>query len=259
MHTNTVEQLAIATVNGVGLHSLQEILSFEQLRQRAYTELLRQAAIEVSLLNKDDLASDDGIISEAASNAIEILLDRELKVKEPSEKACLRYHVAHQAHFSSGERVELRHILFAVTPGVDVSKLRLQAEKTLLDVRCHDGYSANLIFSEAAKTLSNCPSGEQGGDLGWLTKSDCAPEFAKEIFGHFDIGVLSRIIHSRFGLHVVQILSRDLGVAQNYEEVRVAVVMALQQKSYITALHTFLSKLTTQAKIEGIQLDMSSL
>jgi peptidyl-prolyl cis-trans isomerase C len=32
-----------------------------------------------------------------------------------------------------------RHILFAVTQGVDVSALRQRAEATLLNVRCHDG------------------------------------------------------------------------------------------------------------------------
>ena len=37
------------------------------------------------------------------------------------------------------ERVRARHILFAVTPGVDVVALRKRAEDALLEVRCHDG------------------------------------------------------------------------------------------------------------------------
>ena len=72
-----------------------------------------------------------GVISEAASDAIEVLLDRELACPVPVEEACRRYYAAHAARFAIGERVRLRHILFAVTPGVDVDALRKRAEACL--------------------------------------------------------------------------------------------------------------------------------
>ena len=52
----------------------------------------------------------------------------------------------------------MRHILFAVTPGVDVNALRQRAEACLLDVRCAtpDGQDR---FATAARATSNCPSG----------------------------------------------------------------------------------------------------
>ena len=68
----------------------------------------------------------------------------------------------------------------------------LPAETTLLDVRCHDGNALEDHFAKAAREQSNCPSGAEGGHLGWLTPSDCAPEFAKELFSHAEIGVLPR-------------------------------------------------------------------
>src|SRR5690606_4728645 len=117
--------------------------------------------------------------------AIDALLERELVLPEPSEEACRRHHATHPARYSTGERVRARHILFAVTPGVDVTALRKRAEAALLDVRCHDGDAkASDGFARAARELSNCPSGAQGGDLGWLTRDDCAPEFGRELFGH---------------------------------------------------------------------------
>lgn len=256
MQANTIEQSNIARVNGVALHGAEEKLNLEQLRQRACSELLRQAAMCKDLLASNDRTSEDGVLSEAASDAIEALLDAELQVEEPTEPACLRYHAAHQVQYRTGERVEVRHILFAVTPGVDVSALRLRAETSLLDVRCHDGQSSNAIFAKAAQSLSNCPSAAQGGELDWLNQSDCAPEFAKEIFGQSEVGVLPRLVHSRFGFHVVQVLSREPGVAQSYEAVRGSVVMALKQKSYITALHLFLMNLATNAQLDGVQLEV---
>ena len=71
----------------------------EELRQRACTELLRQAAQRAGLLDAADLPSGDGVISEAAAAAIEALLERSLQLPEPSEEACRRHHAAHAASY----------------------------------------------------------------------------------------------------------------------------------------------------------------
>ena len=247
-------QAPVARINGVALNSPQENLLPEELRQRACTELLRQAAQRAGLLDAADAPTADGVISEAAAAAIDALLERSLNVPEPTEEACRRHHAAHAAAFRTGERVRARHILFAVTPGVDVAALRKQAEPVYLDVRCHDGRGADG-FAEAARKWSNCPSGQHGGDLGWLEAADCAPEFARELFGHAEVGVLPRLVHSRFGLHVVEVLEREPGAAQSFESVRGAVAMALRQRTFVTALRQYLSLLAGEAVLEGVELE----
>ncbi len=243
-----------ASINGVALHAADETLAPEELRQRACTELLRQAAQCAGLLEANDAPTADGVSSEAATCAIEALLERELNLPEPSEEACRRHHAAQESAYRTGERVRVRHILFAVTPGVDVAALRKRAEPIFLDVRCHDG-QASETFAEAARKWSNCPSGENGGDLGWLAATDCAPEFARELFGHAEVGVLPRLVHSRFGLHVVEVLERESGVAQPFESVRGAVAMALRQQVYVTALRQYLQLLAGNATVEGVDLE----
>ena len=216
--------------------------------------MLRQGAQAAGLLAANDAPSADGVISEAAATAIEALLEQNLSLPEPSEEACRRHHVAHEASYRSGERVRVRHILFAVTLGVDVVALRKRAESALLEVRCHDDNAADA-FAKTAGELSNCPSGADGGDLGWLTVADCAPEFARELFGHAEVGVLPRLVHSRFGLHVVEVLQREPGIAPPFEAVRGAVTMALRQQAYVTALRQYLQLLAGRAVIEGVELD----
>lgn len=255
MQINTPIKSKIARVNGVALNTEKETLSDDDLRQRAYSELLRQAAIAKGLISGRDVPSSDGVLSEDATTAIEALLEESLTIPEPSDEACRRHHTAHQAIYSTGERVNVRHILFAVTQGVDVVALRNRAETTLLDVRCHDGKNSDDAFVKAAGKLSNCPSGAEGGSLGWLTPSDCAPEFAKELFGHAEVGVLPRLVHSRFGLHVVEVLARQPGLEQPYEAVRGAVAMSLRQKSYVTALRQYLSLLAGEATIVGVAIE----
>lgn len=245
---------APARINGVALHGSEEVFTAEELRQRACTELLRQAAQAAGLLAAEDRPGADGVISEAASHAIEALLERNLPIPEPSEADCRRHYAAHAASYQTGERVHVRHILFAVTPGVDVTALRKRAEIALLDVRCHDGNAAG-VFAGAARELSNCPSAAEGGDLGWLGVEDCAPEFARELFGHVEVGVLPRLVHSRFGLHVVEVLAREPGVARSFREVRGAVANSLRQQAFVTALRQYLQLLAGSAVVEGVDLD----
>lgn len=249
-----VDSMPIARVNGVPLHAAGEQIDTDSLRQRAYAELLRQEAVRKGLLAATDVASDDGVQSEAASKAVEQLLESELAVPAPDEATARRFFDANPARFQEGERVNARHILFAVTPGIDVVQLRKRAEAALLDARCRSD-EAEDRFAGLAKSLSNCPSGESGGDLGWLSVADCAPEFSRELFGHAEVGVLPRIVHSRFGLHVVEVVARQAGAAPSFDAVRGAVLQVLQQQSYVTALRQYLQLVAGAAQIEGVDLD----
>ena len=88
---NDTSTLTIASINGVELHSADEALTPDELRQRAYSELLRQEAIKQGLLASDDAAPTDGITSEAATQAIESLLEQSLAIPDPSEEAERRH------------------------------------------------------------------------------------------------------------------------------------------------------------------------
>ena len=248
------ETKTMASVNGVALQSTNEVVPADELRQRACTELMRQAAIRDGFLAPADPAPQGGAISQEAADAIDRWLEATLKIPDPSEEACRRHHAATAPRWRTGERARLRHILFAVTPGVDVAALRKRAETCLLDVRCHAG-DGSETFTQAARELSNCPSGAEGGELGWVTPADAAPEMSREIFGRAEIGVLPRLVHSRFGFHVMEVLDRNAGIDRPFEEVRGAVVLSLRQQAWVTALRQLLQVLAGEAAIEGVVLD----
>lgn len=248
--------VSLAHVNGVTIAEATETLNDEELRQRACAELLRQAAIDTGLLGADDRQPIGGAMSESASAAIERLLEDELPAGVPDDEVCRRFYEGNRARFCRGERVRARHVLFAVTPGVDVTALRKRAEACLVDLRCHTGDGQNHFAAVAAAT-SNCPSGAEGGNLGWLLESDCAPELAHEIFGKPETGVLPRLVLSRFGLHVVEVLEREPGSVPTYEQARAAVTQTLQRQQFATALRQYLQLLAGQAHIKGVSLDGS--
>jgi peptidyl-prolyl cis-trans isomerase C len=249
-------------VNGVVLAEAAEgVLPADELRRRAHQELLRQAAIAAGLLAGDDPAPVQGAPSEAASEAIEALLAQTLAVPEPDDATCRRWHAANPARFAQGERVRVRHILFAVTDGVDIGRLRDRAEACLVELRSRSRAEIEGTadtgdrFAEAAARLSNCPSGGQGGALGWLAAADCAPEFGRALFGQPELGILPRLVHSRFGLHVVEVLERQPGVVPSFEAVKASVRAALQRQAFATALRQRLQQLAGHAQIAGVELD----
>ena len=247
-----VPNLPVARVNGVPLHSSDESPDTETLRQRACTELLRQQAQFKGLLSLSDQPAVQGAISQAAEKAIDQLLDNDLHLPDPTEEACERYYAAHPMLLN--EEVRLRHVLFAVTQGVDVAALRKRAEACLLELRVAGTQDA-ARFGDVARELSNCPSGREGGELGWLSRDDCAPEFAKEVFSSAEVGVLSRLVHSRFGLHVVEVLERKSGQPVAYEQARAGVVRALQQQAWTNAVRQYLQVLAGQAQLDGVDID----
>lgn len=239
------------------LHSQPDSLSDAERRQIASLGLLRLAAIEAGLLEASDPAPQEGVLSEAAADAIDRWLDQAITLPDPDEAACRRYHAAHAARYAQGERVQSRHILFAVTDGMNLQALRQRAEQTLIAVR-----AAPDTFAEQARHLSNCPSGQQGGELGWLRADDCAPEFARELFGQDEsqahIGVLPRLVHSRFGLHVVDVQAREPGQATPFEAVHAAVAQALRQQAFTTALRQTCAVLAARIGVEGADLDAAA-
>lgn len=244
----------MAAVNDIEIASADEALAEEELRQRACTELLRQRALALGLLPADDPAPREGAISEAASAAIEALLAQELAGPEPDEAACRRHYEANARHFAQGERLQLRHILFAVTPGVDVGLLRQRAEGHLIELRASD----TAAFTAAARALSNCPSGADGGQLGWLVAADCAPEFARELFGRSEIGVLPQLVHSRFGLHIVAVDAREPGHLPAFEQVRDAVAQQMRQRHQVCSLRQYLQTLAGDARLQGVVLQQAT-
>ena len=249
----------IPTINGIALHEPGETLSLETLRERAYTELLRQQAVRSDLLPRYGGLSyrepDEG-----QRKIMEAMVDAAIEVPEPSESEAQRHYEAQKNRFIVGQALHVRHILFAVTPGVNVHALSQRAEAALLQLTRKDVVPGQ--FEKLAGELSNCPSGAQGGDLGWLTPEDCAPELANELFFQSDsrwgMGVHPRLVHTRFGLHIIEVLGRKKGRLPDFAEVREQIAGRLTLQSRTTALRQYMLVLVGEAEVQGIELEGAS-
>jgi peptidyl-prolyl cis-trans isomerase C len=66
---------------------------------------------------------------------------------------------------------------------------------------------AGADFAAMAKEHSQCPSGEQGGELGEFGPGEMVPEFDRVVFQE-EVGKVHGPIQTQFGYHLVEITHR---------------------------------------------------
>jgi peptidyl-prolyl cis-trans isomerase C len=244
--------MTAAAVNGVALQAAGEELAPPELRERAWSELLRQEAVRTGWLPAQHVALSPRLAADEEA-AIHRMLEQEVPLRNPDEEECARFHRSQPQLFALGSKVHVRHILFAVTPGVDVRALAQRAEQVLLELTHREAPPER--FAERARELSNCPSGAEGGDLGWLAPADCAPELGAVFFDEKVVGLHPKLVQSRFGLHIVEIVERDAGKPVAFEQARERIAGLLAQRARLTALHQYIRVLAGRARIEGVEIE----
>ncbi len=247
----------VPSINGIALFAQGQQPPADAVQELAYAELLRQQAVKAGLLPRHKgLTAPD--LNAAERQVVEAMVDAAVVTPQPTFDECQRYFDANKAQFVVGQALHLRHILFAVTPGVNVQALATHAEKALLELLHKDAPAGR--FEQLASELSNCPTSTQGGDLGWVGPEDCAPELANELFhqkGYWGQTpkTITKLMHSRFGFHIMEVQGRREGEQKSYAEVqeRIAAQLALQSRS--KALRQYMSLLVGQALVEGVDLE----
>ena len=209
----------------------------------AVRELLRQRAVAVGLLVES--CTEESTIE----RAIEELLVREVATPSATEDECRRYYDTHACEFESGELVHARHILFQVTPATRIPELRARAEQTLHELLRHPER-----FTSVATEMSNCPSGQHGGNLGQIGRGDTVPQFEKVIFRPGPIGVVRELVKTRHGFHIVAVDQRLPGARLPFDMVREGIAERLRSLVEETALRQYVSVLAGKADIYGIDL-----
>lgn len=63
-------------------------------------------------------------------------------------------------------------------------------------------------FAEAAKRHSLCPSGQEGGDLGFFGRGQMVREFEEAAFS-MEIGEVSNPVKTQFGYHLLYLTAKE--------------------------------------------------
>jgi len=210
----------------------------------ATRELLRQQAVSLAFLNTEETDQ------KAVDKAIEKLLTFEVVTPDPTETECRRYYEQHPKEFESDDLVHARHILFQVTPRVNVPEIRARAEGALNTLLREPGR-----FAALAAELSNCPSGQHGGNLGQIGRGDTVPEFETVLFRLGPVGLQRDLIKTRYGFHIVSVDHRIPGTKLPFELAREQIAEHLRTTVEEKAIRQYVSILAGKADIQGVDLE----
>ncbi len=105
---------------------------------------------------------------------------------------------------------------------------RAEAREKLLNIR--ERIINGERFSTLAVLYSEDPgSARRGGELGFRTRDELDPEFAKAAFRLTDDGGVSRIVESEYGFHIIQLISKQ-GNQINVRHILITPKVDIQQK-----------------------------
>ncbi|GAX59527.1 parvulin-like peptidyl-prolyl isomerase [Candidatus Scalindua japonica] len=143
----------------------------------------------------------------------------------------------------NGSRVKASHVL------IDTKSMKTDAEKAeakkMIDIVKME-IDKGADFAEMAKKYSNCPSAENGGDIGFFQrKGSIVEEFAKVAYA-MDVGEISDPVETEFGYHIIKVTEKEEGKDVNYEDVTDMVDFVFMQ----IKTESLLKELYDKAKIE---------
>jgi len=173
-------------------------------------------------------------------------------VPEPTEQDVADYYAAHQADFVTQPQVLAQHILVK-TEGLDAAD-KAQALEKIQAIRARvvgagDAGEVGQAFCAEAKEHSDCPSGAQGGSLGWFGPGMMVPEFDQAAFA-MKCGEVSDVIETQFGYHIILKTDEKAGGPQTLVDVADQVRDLLRHEARGRAMDAFVAELREKAKVE---------
>ena len=161
-------------------------------------------------------------------------------VPDPTEDEVAAFYTAHKAEFVTPPQVLCQHILVKGSDDKALDKIKEIRERIV---------SGKSDFAAEAKEHSDCPSGHEGGSLGWFGPGMMVPEFDKVAF-EMKKGDVSGVVSTQFGYHIIYKADEKAGGEQTLVDVHDQIKDLLRHESRGRAMDAFVAELKEKATIE---------
>ena len=161
-------------------------------------------------------------------------------VPDPTEDEVAAFFEAHKSEFVTPPQVLCQHILVKGSDDKALDKIKEIRERIV---------SGKSDFAAEAKEHSDCPSGAEGGSLGWFGRGMMVPEFDKVAF-EMKKGEVSGVVSTQFGYHIIYKADEKGGGAQTLVDVHDQIKDLLRHEARGRAMDAFVAELKAKAKIE---------
>lgn len=181
--------------------------------------------------------------------AIQTLIDKQVVEKiTVTEQDAQAYYDTHPEAFKQPEQLKASHILVKVDPKDDPAK-KEEAHKKIESIQ--EKLKAGGDFATLAKELSDCPSKEKGGDLGYFGKGQMVKPFEDAAMA-LKPGETSGIVETQFGYHIIKLTDTKPEGIMPFAEVKDQLTQYLKQEKVKAELDSYLAALGKTAKIEKL-------
>ncbi|MEW6379796.1 MAG: peptidylprolyl isomerase [bacterium] len=224
----------------------EEILArIEQFKKQFPTEEEFNNRLKENNINLDDLKNElrkNMIISKVIQQQI----TAQTTSQQASDEDLKKYYEAHKDQFKQEEMVQASHILVKVEKNADEATKKQAKEKIegiLKKAR------AGEDFAKLAKENSDCPSSQNGGDLGFFTRKQMVPEFSQAAFS-MKVGEISNVVETPFGYHIIKVTNTKPAAESSFEESKARIQQYLSGKQRSDAVKNYIQSLREKADIK---------
>lgn len=165
------------------------------------------------------------------------LMEQELGETEVTDAEAKAFYDMQPEEFAQPTQVRARHILLKQEEGTE------KAVQALLK-RIEDGED----FAELAKEHSECPSSEQGGDLGFFGEDQMVEPFARQAFA-MKPGEVSPPVETEFGVHIIKVEERREAGKTEFADVEETIKEHLGRQRAQVQHKEFLDRLRDAAEV----------
>jgi len=161
-------------------------------------------------------------------------------VPDPTDDEVAAFYAAHKDQYVEQEQVLCQHILVKGTDDAALDKIKEIRERIV---------SGKSDFAAEAKEHSDCPSGSEGGSLGWFGRGMMVPEFDRCAF-EMKKGEVSGVVTTQFGYHIIYKADQKGGGQQTLVDVHDQIKDLLRHEARGRAMDAFVAELKANARIE---------
>ena len=172
-------------------------------------------------------------------------------VEEPTEQEVTDFYEAHKSEYVTEPKVLCQHVLVKVEDNSSSDEKSAAFEKILA---IKERIAAGGNFAEEAEKNSDCPSGREGGSLGWFGPGMMVPEFDKVAF-EMKKGEVSGVVTTQFGYHIIYKADEQPGGQQTLVDVHDQIKDLLRHGARGKAVDAFVAELREKAEIEFLEVE----
>ena len=222
-------------------------------RDEAFAAAAEALVVRELLLQRAAAAGIAWVADEASSEeeAIDELLQRELKLPEDDRSAHRRYYENNREKFKVQDLFEASHILY-LAPRDDAdarAQARTAAKATLAALKREPN-----LFVKFAKAESRCASAGEGGYLGQISVGETAPEIDTFLHNLEDGQLCPVPVETDYGVHILKLHRRIPGQQRSFEEAAEMIAAHLRATAWSRAVSGYISLLAASSSVVGWNL-----